>query len=133
LKATDAKGRVKEKKKIKASARVCTSLIQIPKALIHMGDCPIGTRRNGVIEVINLSDLPTDVLLQYESKAVTFKKNQYTIPPKQSVDVMFDFLPRKVSPDYRKEITFANVNNRENDQFVEVRNLLFAVSKYRTD
>lgn len=117
---TDSKGRIKEKKKIKASGRVCTSLIKIPKTLIHMGDCPIGTRRNGVFEVMNLSDLPTEVQLQYESKAVSFKKNRYTIPPRQSVDVMFDFLPRKVSPDYRKEITFVNVNNRKNDQFVEV-------------
>ena len=70
LEVIDEKGRLREKKKISASARLCTSLIQVAKQLINMGDCNLGNKRNGFIEVTNLSDLPTDVALQYESKIV---------------------------------------------------------------
>jgi hypothetical protein len=74
------------------------------------------------VEVLNLSDLPAKVALNYQSKVVTFRQRQITIPPRQSADLKMDFVPRKINPDYRKEITFVNTKNKEgNDQFVSVR------------
>jgi hypothetical protein len=70
---------------------------------------------------VNLSDLPAKVALNYQSKVVTFRQRQVTIPPRQSADLKLDFVPRKINPDYRKEITFVNTKNKSNDQFVSVR------------
>lgn len=33
---------------------------------------------------------------------------------------MFDFLPRRINPDYRKQITFSNLKNNHNDQFLDI-------------
>jgi hypothetical protein len=43
------------------------------------------------------------------------------IPANQISDIMFDFLPRRINADYRKQITFTNLKNNNNDQFVDIR------------
>lgn len=110
-----------QKKKIQSKARVCTSIIQIPTKQILMGDCDISTSKLGIVEIINISDLPAVIAIQYESKAVRFKKKNITIPPKEEAKVLFDFNPQKPSSDYKKQITFVNLNNKNNDQFVEIK------------
>lgn len=57
--------------------------------------------QSAVVELVNLSDLPAKVALNYQSKVVTFRQRQITIPPRQSADLKVDFVPRKINPDYR--------------------------------
>ena len=57
--------------------------------------------QSAVVELVNMSDLPAKVALNYQSKVVTFRKRQITIPPRQSADLKMDFVPRKINPDYR--------------------------------
>jgi len=57
--------------------------------------------KSAVVELINLSDLPAKIAINYQSKVVTFRQRQITIAPRQSADVKMDFVPRKINPDYR--------------------------------
>jgi hypothetical protein len=113
------------------TAKVCTSFVYVPRTDINLGDCDVGSWRvtflfcflvfyslrsarsvcspsarslvpqSAVVELVNLSDLPAKVALNYQSKVVTFRQRQITIPPRQSADLKVDFVPRKINPDYR--------------------------------
>ncbi|KAL6074415.1 Autophagy-related protein 2 [Balamuthia mandrillaris] len=122
LKCKTPEGKLKAKKTITGSARVCTSIIHIPRSVINLGDCAIGSWKSAVVEVHNISELPAKIAMKYQSKVVTFKdQDEIIIPAKQTADLKMNFVPRKINPDYRKEITMINLNNPRNDQFVEVR------------
>ncbi|EGC35017.1 hypothetical protein DICPUDRAFT_79246 [Dictyostelium purpureum] len=108
-------------KTIKVASRVCASVVKIPSE-INLGDCTVGTTKSTTIQLVNLSDLMASMQLRFQSKVISFKNQTFTIPPKQSYDLQIDFLPRKNNPDYRKQITFVNLKNPNNDQqFLEVR------------
>ncbi len=72
------------------------------------------------IRVTNLSDLPAHIEMRFNSKVLNCYKGEIIIPPRQFTEVKIDIYPRKVNPEYRKQISVLNLKNRENDQIVEV-------------
>ncbi|KAJ3113489.1 hypothetical protein HDU96_003356 [Phlyctochytrium bullatum] len=111
----------REKKSISCKARVCTSLIDVMPKEINFGDTDVGTLKSAPLKITNLSELPAKVQLRFISKVLNSLKGIIQIPPKQTMDVKIDIYPRKVNPEYCKQITVVNLLNRENDQIVEVR------------
>ncbi|KAJ3089439.1 hypothetical protein HK102_006398 [Quaeritorhiza haematococci] len=111
----------KDKKTIQCKARTCTSFIDVNPKQINFGDTDVGTLKSAPIHITNCSDMPARVELRYISKVLNTYRDEISLPPKQSVEVKIDIYPRKVNPDYRKQITVANLLNRDNDQIVEVR------------
>lgn len=117
----DHEGQIYNRKIVGGTAKVCTSYIYAPKTEVNLGDCGIGSWRSAVVELLNLSDLPAKVVANYQSKVVTFRQKHVTIPPHQAADLKLDFVPRKINSDYRNQITFVNMHNKNNDQFIVVR------------
>ena len=115
-----------DKATVQCVARVCTSVVKLNTDLVDFGNSDVGTVKQGSIEIINVSDLPAIVKLKYESKVLTSLKNEIIIPPRQKTAVKLDFYPRKINPDYRKQITVVNVLNPENE-------LTFTVHSFNVD
>ncbi|KAI9206366.1 uncharacterized protein BJ171DRAFT_29085 [Polychytrium aggregatum] len=111
----------REKKLIQCKARTCTSFIEVFPKELNFGDTDVGTLRSSSIQVFNRSDLPTKVELRFISKVLNCQPNETPVPPNQSVEIKIDIYPRKVNPDYRKDITVVNGMNREDDKTVVVR------------
>ncbi len=57
---------------MKATARVCSSIISLSMHAINFGDCSIGTRKTSLIQVFNHSDLPATIRLNFKSKCIRF-------------------------------------------------------------
>lgn len=95
--------------------------ISIHLAQIYLGDCRVGVEKSPIIQLTNICDLPVDVIVQYESTSIRFRKTMFQIAARQTADMMFDYTPHKVNPDYRKQIAFVNAKNPENFQVVLVR------------
>jgi len=106
---------------VECVSKVCTCFISLDTNVVNFGDCEIGCMKSSVVQIFNKSDLPAKVTLRYESKVLSFSQNTLTIPARNSMDLKIQIVPRRINPDYRKEITFFNVKNRDNDQFIEVR------------
>ncbi|PRP80194.1 hypothetical protein PROFUN_12152, partial [Planoprotostelium fungivorum] len=121
LKIEDAEGKTKEKKKIKCTARACTSLVTVSKTEYNLGDCLVGQKLTGVVQLCNLSDLAAEVLVELQSKALMFKQDKLTIPPRQTFDLMYTFIPRNVVTNYRKQVAFINPKTSENEQTIEFK------------
>ncbi|KAJ3364071.1 hypothetical protein HDU91_002756, partial [Kappamyces sp. JEL0680] len=111
----------KEKSMIQCVARSCTSAIEVSPAVLQFGDTDVGTLKSAPIFIKNCSDLPAIVELRYISKVLSSIRGELVIPSMQSLEVKIDIYPRKVNPDYRKEITVANLLNPENDQIIDIR------------
>ncbi|KAJ3141440.1 hypothetical protein HK100_006657, partial [Physocladia obscura] len=132
----------KERKIIQCKARTCSSLIDVLPKELNFGDTDVGTLKSLPITVLNLSELPAKVEVQficelkinfilcgflvfdeiiYLAKVLHCFRGELIIPPKQSIEIKLDIYPRKVNPDYCKQITVVNLHNRENDQVVEVK------------
>ncbi|KAJ3325372.1 hypothetical protein HDV06_004231 [Boothiomyces sp. JEL0866] len=109
-----------EKNIIQCVSKVCTSAIEISPTTINFGDTNVSTLKSAPLIVRNMSDLPTLIELRYVSKVLSSFRGEIVIPAKQSVEVKIDIYPRKVNPDYKKEITVANLFNPDNDQVVQV-------------
>jgi hypothetical protein len=110
----------KEKSTVQCVSRVCTSAIEVTPTEIHFGDTDVGTLKSSSIDIKNCSDLPALVELRYVSKVLSSPRGELMILAKQTLEVKIDIYPRKVNPDYRKEITVANLLNSDNDQMVKV-------------
>lgn len=117
---TAGNSKIAEKSTILCVARTCTSAIEVTPNVIKFGDTDVGTLKSSTIEIRNLSELPTLVELQYESKVLSSTRGELLIPAKQKIEVKLDIYPRKVNPDYQKEIIIANLLNPENNQIVQV-------------
>ncbi|ORY49611.1 hypothetical protein BCR33DRAFT_713934 [Rhizoclosmatium globosum] len=111
----------KERKNVQCKAKTCTSLIEVVPKELNFGDTDVGTLKSLPITVLNLSELTAKVEVQFVSKVLSCYRGELLIPPKQSIEIKLDIYPRKVNPDYCKQITVVNFNNRENDQIVEVK------------
>ena len=111
----------KERKTIQCKAKTCTSLIEVSPKVVNFGDTDVGTLKSAPVAITNWSDMEAKVELRFVSKVLNCYRNVLTIPPKQTIEVKIDIYPRKVNPDYRKQITVVNLLNRHNDQLVEVR------------
>lgn len=111
----------KEKKAIQCRARTCTSFVEaIPKD-INFGDTDVGTLKSLPVNIYNRSDIVARVELQFTSKVLNCLRGEIVIQPRSYVELKLDLYPRKVNPEYRKQITLVNFLNRDNDQIIEVR------------
>ena len=111
----------KEKNTIQCVARSCTSAIEVSPPILQFGDTDVGALKSSSIQIRNCSDLPTVVEMRFVSKILSATRGEIYIPAKQTIDTKIDIYPRKVNPDYRKEITVVNLLNSDNDQIIEVR------------
>ncbi|KAJ3179725.1 hypothetical protein HDU85_004724 [Gaertneriomyces sp. JEL0708] len=111
----------KEKKAIQCKARTCTSFIEVTPKVVNFGDTDVGTLKSAPVKIINHSDLSARVELRFVSKVLNTFRDEIVIPPKQSIEAKIDIYPRKVNPEYRKQIAVVNLLNRDNDQMVEVQ------------
>jgi hypothetical protein len=110
-----------ERKIIQCKARSCTSFIEVNPKEVNFGDTDVGTPKSVPVKITNLSELTARVELQFVSKVLNCTRDEIVIPPKLSAEVKLDMYPRKVNVDYRKQITVINLQNRDNDQILEVR------------
>ncbi|KAG2214861.1 hypothetical protein INT46_000159 [Mucor plumbeus] len=110
----------KEKKVIQCRARTCTSFVEAIPKVINFGDTDVGTLKSLPINIFNRSDILARVELQFSSKVLNCLRGEITIQPRSYVELKLDLYPRKVNPDYRKQITLVNFLNKDNDQIIEV-------------
>ncbi|KAG2387391.1 hypothetical protein C9374_001723 [Naegleria lovaniensis] len=105
---------------LKAIAHTCTSIIEVSPTNIKFGDSTIGDIKFASVTVFNKSDLPTRISVQFTSKVITCKTKTALIAPHKSIRISFRLSPRRVNPNYRKQITIVNENNKLNEQIIEV-------------
>eukprot|EP00181_Compsopogon_caeruleus_P000060 CAMPEP_0184684024 /NCGR_PEP_ID=MMETSP0312-20130426/13513_1 /TAXON_ID=31354 /ORGANISM="Compsopogon coeruleus, Strain SAG 36.94" /LENGTH=1453 /DNA_ID=CAMNT_0027136811 /DNA_START=123 /DNA_END=4484 /DNA_ORIENTATION=+ len=108
-------------KTLQTRARVCPSLVQVEPILLDMGDCPVQTQKTSVLRFQNISDLPAHIRLEYVSKCVTIQPREFTIGNRKACEVSVLYVPRKVNPNYSKQINVINTRNRSNDAVVVLR------------
>ncbi|KAG0051774.1 hypothetical protein BGZ83_003300 [Gryganskiella cystojenkinii] len=112
----------KERKIIQCKSRACTSFVTFEPKSLDFGDTDVGALKSLPIKLMNLSELPATVRLDFQSKVLNCSPSgAITIPPKSGTELKLDIYPRKVNPDYRKQLTLYNLTNRANDQIIEVR------------
>ncbi|KAH6570662.1 hypothetical protein BASA62_004240 [Batrachochytrium salamandrivorans] len=111
----------REKKTIQAVSRTCTSFIEISPQILNFGDTNVNTLRSLPIKITNCSELSARVELRFVSKVLNSFRGEMTIHARQHIEVKVDIYPRKINPDYCKQITVVNLLNRDNDHIVDVR------------
>ncbi|EFC38478.1 predicted protein [Naegleria gruberi] len=121
---------------IKAIAHTCTSIIEVSPSNIKFGDSTIGDIKFASVTIYNRSDLATRISVQFTSKVITCKTKSAIISPHKFIRITFRLSPRRVNPNYRKQITIVNESNKLNEQIIEVesnnidRNMLNFHCKY---
>lgn len=117
---TPGKTHVREKTVIQCVSRTCSSAIEVSPAEIHFGDTDVGTLKSASVYIKNCSEMPAIIELRYISKVLSSIRGELVIPANRSLEVKLDIYPRKVNPDYRKEITVANILNPDDDKVIKV-------------
>lgn len=107
-----------ESRLISVEARVCESIVTLGARELNMGDCDVLKTFNASLTLFNLSDLPTTVAVECESKCITPAVENIRIEARQSFDLGLVFVPRTLNPEYAKEIKFVNKSNRRNGRSV---------------
>ncbi|KAI8056209.1 hypothetical protein BDF22DRAFT_741502 [Syncephalis plumigaleata] len=90
-------------------------------SILNFGDTDVGVLKSLPLVITNYSELPAQVQIRFASKILTCDRQQISIPPKQSQEVKFEIYPRKVNPEYRKQVEIVNLNHRQDNQIVEVK------------
>ncbi|KAF9189592.1 hypothetical protein BGZ50_000692 [Haplosporangium sp. Z 11] len=112
----------KDRKIIQCKARACTSFVTFEPKVLDFGDTDVGALKSLPIKLINQSEISAIVQLDFQSKVLNCSPSgAITLPPKSGTELKLDIYPRKVNPDYRKQLTLFNLTNRANDQIIEVR------------
>ena len=111
---------VQDAKKFTLSSQVCTSFITLSTKGLRLGDCQIGVLKTARVMIDNVSELPAHVSINYKSKVIRFRTHSLVIPPQESVETIIDFVPRKVNPDYCKQVTFSNLDNPDQEELLEI-------------
>ncbi|KAF9158461.1 hypothetical protein DFQ26_007629, partial [Actinomortierella ambigua] len=112
----------RDRKIIQCKARACTSFITVEPKVLDFGDADVGALKSLPIKLINFSEIPATVKLNFQSKVLNCSPpGPITIGPKGSTELKLDIYPRKVNPEYRKQLTLNNLTNPANDQIIEVR------------
>lgn len=102
---------MEESRTVTARAKVCESIIRLERDQVYLGDCDVLVPYQTKTTIINCSDLPALVKISYVSKCVRAAVHDIVIPPRDTYDLVFYFVPRQVNPGYRKVITFRNLRN----------------------
>ncbi|KAJ1026835.1 hypothetical protein NDA16_002132 [Ustilago loliicola] len=111
----------RERRTVVCHSRTCTSFISISPKMIDLGEVQVGTRRSANISVTNRSELTARVDLRFVSKVLSMYRDEVAIPALQTIELKVESFPRRVNETYRKQITVANLLNRQGDQIFEVR------------
>ncbi|KAF7728409.1 hypothetical protein EC973_006217 [Apophysomyces ossiformis] len=111
----------KERKSIQCRARTCTSFVEVIPKQVNFGDTDVGTLKSLPINIFNRSDIVARVELQFTSKVLNCLRGEIVIQPRSYVELKLDLYPRKVNPEYRRQITLVNYLNKDNDQIIEVQ------------
>ncbi|SPO23755.1 uncharacterized protein UTRI_03725_B [Ustilago trichophora] len=111
----------RERRTVVCHSRTCTSFISIAPKMIDLGEVQVGTRKSANISVTNRSELTARVDLRFVSKVLSMYRDEVAIPALQTVELKVESFPRRVNETYRKQITVANLLNRQGDQIFEVR------------
>lgn len=112
----------RDRKIVQCKARACTSFVTFEPKSLDFGDTDVGALKSLPIKLMNQSEIPAIVQLDFQSKVLNCSPSgAITLPPKSSTELKLDIYPRKVNPDYRKQLTLFNFTNRANDQIIEVR------------
>lgn len=111
----------RERRTVVCHSRTCTSFIQISPKMIDLGEVQVGTRKSANISVTNRSELTARIDLRFVSKVLSMYRDEVAIPALQTVELKVESFPRRVNETYRKQITVANLLNRQGDQIFEVR------------
>lgn len=111
-----------ERKTLQGIAKVCTSFISVVPGELNFGDTDVGRVKHMDFVVNNKSDLPAKFQLGFISKILSSENGgEVSIAARQSFSVKMKIYPRKVNPDYHKQVNVQNLLNRENDQILEVQ------------
>ncbi|KAJ8902553.1 hypothetical protein NDN08_006956 [Rhodosorus marinus] len=108
-------------KTIYCRSRVCESIVKISPKEVNLGDCNVQTQSSTVVRIFNYSDLPAFINVKYVSKCVTAAVRDMVIAKRQWYDLLLNYVPRKVNPEYEKQITIVNRRNRKNDSVFVLR------------
>ncbi|KAG0065796.1 hypothetical protein BGZ89_007929 [Linnemannia elongata] len=112
----------RDRKIVQCKARACTSFVTFEPKSLDFGDTDVGALKSLPIKLMNQSEIPAVVQLDFQSKVLNCSPSgAITLAPKSSTELKLDIYPRKVNPDYRKQLTLFNFTNRANDQIIEVR------------
>ncbi|KAG0296881.1 hypothetical protein BGZ96_008236 [Linnemannia gamsii] len=112
----------RDRKIVQCKARACTSFVTFEPKSLDFGDTDVGALKSLPIKLMNQSEIPAVVQLDFQSKVLNCSPSgAITLPSKSSTELKLDIYPRKVNPDYRKQLTLFNFTNRANDQIIEVR------------
>ncbi|EST05220.1 hypothetical protein PSEUBRA_005486 [Kalmanozyma brasiliensis GHG001] len=111
----------RERRTVVCHSRTCTSFISIAPKMIDLGEVQVGTRKSANISVTNRSELTARVDLRFVSKVLSMYRDEVAIPTRQTIELKVESFPRRVNETYRKQITVANLLNRQGDQIFEVR------------
>ncbi|KAJ1579083.1 hypothetical protein NDA12_003222 [Ustilago hordei] len=111
----------RERRTVVCHSRTCTSFISISPKMIDLGEVQVGTRKSANISVTNRSELTARVDLRFISKVLSMYRDEVAIPALQTIELKVESFPRRVNETYRKQITVANLLNRQGDQIFEVR------------
>ncbi|KAK4536013.1 hypothetical protein CDCA_CDCA07G2038 [Cyanidium caldarium] len=106
---------------IPCRARTSESMVRVFPTEVDLGDCCLETLYSTCIQLVNLSDLPALLSIQYSSTSITVASREPIIGPRQSYDLRIDFVPHRVHPDYVKQITVVNRRNVRNENVVVLR------------
>jgi hypothetical protein len=121
LSYTNTEGTLSEKKYIQGRAKCCSSVVDVSPQCVDFGDTNVGTLKSLPLMITNQSELQAFVMLKFTSKVLNCYRQKIAIPPKQSMEIKLDIYPRKVNPEYKKQITLINLLNRENDKTIDVK------------
>ena len=115
------RGSVQYARCVQCRARVCTSVVKVSPTRYDFGDCGIQSQKRATALVRNLSELPAVVSISFNSKVLSLAVPQrvVTIAPRQAHELRFDFVPRRVNPAYRKQVTITNLKNEGDEHLVE--------------
>ena len=119
ISGANQQGREVHSRSVQCRARVCASLLTVTPSIYQLGDCDIQTHKRATLIVRNLAELPAEIEISMHSKVLAVAETRLSIGPKQVHELRFDFVPRRVNPYYRKEVTITNCNNPHDEHVIE--------------
>ena len=124
-------------KRLRATARVCTSFVSLEQSTLHFGDVNLGTKRTESARLYNHSELPALMEVSIVSQSIKVRQVQLIIPPRSPYSLKMDMVPRKINAQYHKHLSLSNRNNPDNHltlrvtaHVIDEHNVLFHDSLY---
>ena len=124
-------------KRLRATARVCTSFVSLQHSTLSFGDVNLGTKRTESARLYNHSDLPALLEVSIVSQSIKVRQVQLLIPPRSPHSLKMDMVPRRLTADYHKQLSIGNRHNANNSltltvtaRVLDEHNVLFHDSLY---